>query len=325
MPVTQPTTHSAQAATTTLRVGSRGSKLALMQSNHIISELKKAHPQLTVELQTIKTVGDKIQDVAMSKIGDKGLFTSELESALASNTIDVVVHSLKDMPTAMPENMALAAINGREDPRDCVVMGPRHPSARLEDLEAGCVVGTGSVRRVAQLRRQFPHLEFADIRGNIDTRLAKLDAPDSPFDALVLATAGLRRLDLGARITHELDTVLYAVGQGALGVEVRAGDERTLELVKCLNTESVWLECMAERQLMRVLEGGCSVPIGVRSRWVEAGTLELHSIVVSPDGKQAVEARASSPVGQCEEARALGAQVAALMREQGVDAILHAI
>ncbi|KAJ2714603.1 hypothetical protein H4R19_001640 [Coemansia spiralis] len=317
-----------------VRVGSRGSKLALTQSHMVIGMLTSAHSGLATELETVKTIGDKIQDIAMSKIGDKGLFTKELESALADNMVDVVVHSLKDMQTALPGNMQLAAITEREDPRDAVVMGARNRGKRLEDLPAGSTVGTGSVRRVAQLRRLHPHLQFADIRGNIDTRLAKLDADDSPFDALVLAAAGLRRLGLGGRITHTLDSVLHAVGQGALGIEIRANDSRTARLVRCLDHRQSRLECLAERELMRVLEGGCSVPIGVRTSW-SGGALTLRAIVVSPDGARAVEAEAATPLSPHkdgaagkdgdEQACALGAQVAAIMRERGVDEILGAI
>ncbi|KAJ2806799.1 hypothetical protein H4R21_000727 [Coemansia helicoidea] len=316
-----------------VRVGSRGSKLALTQSRMVVGQLTAAHAGLETELETVKTMGDKIQDVAMSKIGDKGLFTKELETALAGGAVDVVVHSLKDMPTTLPDNMRLAAVTEREDPRDAVVMGARHRGRRLEDLAAGSTVGTGSVRRVAQLRRLHPHLRFADIRGNIDTRLAKLDAADSPFDALVLAAAGLRRLGLGARIAYTLDGVLHAVGQGALGIETRADDARTAALVRCLDHRRSRLECLAERELMRVLEGGCSVPIGVLTRW-GAGSLVLRAIVASPDGARAVEAEAAAPLadgaasdgdGDDDRARALGAQVAAIMRGRGVDEILGAI
>ncbi|KAJ1730120.1 hypothetical protein LPJ61_003187 [Coemansia biformis] len=326
--------QSVSAPAGRVRVGSRGSKLALTQSHMAIDKLTSTHAGLEVEVETVKTIGDKIQDIAMSKIGDKGLFTKELEAALAAGAVDMVVHSLKDMPTQLPDNMELAAITGREDPRDAVVMQARNHGLRLEDLPNGSTVGTGSVRRVAQLRRLYPHLQFGDIRGNIDTRLAKLDAEDSPFDALVLAAAGLRRLGLGARIAYTLDEVLYAVGQGSLGIEIRAGDSKTAALVQCLDHRQSRLECLAERELMRVLEGGCSVPIGVLSRW-SAGSLTLRAIVASPDGVRAVEAEAATPLspnddgGSCEDAdacaRALGARVAASMRKRGVDEILGAI
>ncbi|KAJ2004458.1 porphobilinogen deaminase [Coemansia thaxteri] len=324
-----------------LRVGSRDSKLALVQTNQVVAAIQRAHPTLSVTVETMKTIGDKIQDVALSKFGDKGLFTKELEVALEEGLIDLVVHSLKDMPTALPDAMALAAITEREDPRDAVVMGPRHNGVGdLAGLPDGCVVGTGSVRRVAQLRRLYPRLEFRDIRGNIDTRLAKLDADGSPYDALVLAAAGLIRIGLGSRIAQRLDDVLHAVGQGALGIEVRSGDARTARIARVIDHRDSRLACLAERQLMRALEGGCSVPIGAVADWdLEGGcrVLRLRAVVVSPDGAQAVDAcdeqdmppnGEEEPEGEGEGDRracALGARVAAAMRAKGADAILAAI
>ncbi|KAJ2808173.1 porphobilinogen deaminase [Coemansia guatemalensis] len=322
------TATTGEIGTGVLRVGSRDSKLALIQTQLVIDKLQQTYPKLTIKLETMKTIGDKIQDVAMSKIGDKGLFTKELEIALASNAVDLVVHSLKDMPTLLPDNMMLAAITAREDPRDAVVMAPRHADKRkLADLPPNSTVGTGSVRRVAQLQRQYPLLKFKDIRGNLTTRLNKLDAEDSPYDAIVLAYAGLYRQGLEARIVEKLDAVLPAVGQGAMGVEVRCDDQRTLALVSCVNDTAARLECLAERQLMRALEGGCSVPIGVKSRW-EGSQLYLHGIVAAPGGEQAVEAETSGCVdGQNSEqdAVALGARLAQLMRDRGADEILNSI
>ncbi|KAJ2394280.1 hypothetical protein GGI23_004749, partial [Coemansia sp. RSA 2559] len=285
-----PATNESTAAQ--LRVGSRGSQLALIQTNHVVAVLKQHDPALAVHVETMKTLGDKIQDVAMSKIGDKGLFTQELEAALASGAIDLVVHSLKDMPTQLPDNMELVAITEREDPRDAVIMSVQNRDVkRLDDLPAGSVIGTGSVRRVAQLRRLYPQLRFMDIRGNLNTRMAKLDADDSPYAALVLAAAGMKRLGEQDRITHMLDSVLYAVGQGALGIEARAGDAGVKQRVaQCLSHRATRLACLAERQLMRDLEGGCSVPIGVRSQWTDSERLVLQAIVAAPDGSEAVEA-----------------------------------
>ncbi|KAJ2732428.1 porphobilinogen deaminase [Coemansia sp. BCRC 34962] len=274
----------------------------------------------------MKTIGDKIQDVALNKFGDKGLFTKELELALEANHIDLVVHSLKDMPTTLPANMALAAITEREDPRDALVMSPRHTYRSLDELPPGSVVGTGSVRRVAQLRRLYPQLEFMDIRGNLNTRLAKLDAEDSPFDALVLAVAGMARLGLGHRIAQRIDPLLHAVGQGALGIEIRADDQNTRQVAMCLNHGATAMACAAERELMRVLEGGCSVPIGAVAHWDEhSSRLELKATVVSPDGQHAVEAQGQATADGEEGARALGSEVAAMMRERGADRILSAI
>ncbi|KAJ2838143.1 porphobilinogen deaminase [Coemansia sp. 'formosensis'] len=311
-----------------LRVGSRDSKLALIQTELVVAALQKAHPTLSIEIQTMKTIGDKIQDVALSKFGDKGLFTKELETALAAGLIDLVVHSLKDMPTTLPPNMALAAVTEREDARDALIMAPRHTHTSLDDLPPGSVVGTGSVRRVAQLRRLYPHLRFMDIRGNLNTRLAKLDAEDSPFDALILAVAGMTRLGMHHRITQPIDNVLHAVGQGALGIEIRADDDLTRVIAQGLDHQPSRLACAAERELMRVLEGGCSVPIGAVAHWDEpTKRLSLNAIVASPDGAQAVEASSQITTDGDEDAqaRALGAQVAAMMRERGAAQILAAI
>ncbi|KAJ2559965.1 porphobilinogen deaminase [Coemansia sp. RSA 1933] len=319
---------------TQIRIGTRGSQLALVQTNHVASLLKQNDPELSVQVETIKTLGDKIQDVAMSKIGDKGLFTQELETALSSKAIDVVVHSLKDMPTLLPDEMQLVAITEREDPRDGVIMSQKNQQIkRLEDLPSGSVVGTGSVRRVAQLRRLYPHLQFMDIRGNLDTRLGKLDAQDSPYAALVLAVSGMKRVGFAHRITYALDNVLYAVGQGALGIEARAEDVAMQgRALQCLDHRRTRLACLAERQLMRALEGGCSVPIGVRTRWIADDRLELQAIVVSPDGSQAVDAQDDAAFAAGADhaaddacATALGARVAATMRERGASAILDAI
>ncbi|KAJ2744831.1 hypothetical protein GGI20_002640 [Coemansia sp. BCRC 34301] len=308
-----------------LRVGSRDSKLALIQTELVVSAIRQAHPGLRVEISTMKTIGDKIQDVALSKFGDKGLFTKELEVALESGLIDLVVHSLKDMPTTLPPGMALAAVTEREDPRDALIPGPRlRNNCTLDDLEPGSVIGTGSVRRVAQLRRLYPRLRFMDVRGNLNTRLAKLDADDSPFDALVLAVAGMARLGLGSRISQRIDNVLHAVGQGALGIEIRDGDLRVLEIAQCLDHQITRRACLAERELMRVLEGGCSVPIGAAARWTDEG-LVLDATVVSPDGSLAASASKAAVVGSDDDARALGGAVAVLLREQGADSILAGI
>ncbi|KAI8325140.1 porphobilinogen deaminase [Martensiomyces pterosporus] len=321
----------------TLSVGSRDSRLALVQTEHVMSLIQQTHPSLKISLETMKTIGDKILDVSMNKIGDKGLFTKELELALSSNAVDLVVHSLKDMPTQLPPNMEIVAITEREDPRDAVIMSLKNQGKKLADLPAGSVIGTGSVRRVAQLKRLYPGLVFQDVRGNLNTRMAKLDAEDSQFEALILAVAGMKRLGFGARISQPIDSLLHAVGQGALGIEIRSDDEKTKKLVsECLNHRPTRLACLAERELMRLLEGGCSVPIGVRTEW-NAGELALSAIVASPDGKEAVTAEDSAVVLAAEEdgedrlneedgrAKALGAKLAAVMREKGAGKILDGI
>ncbi|KAJ2724774.1 hypothetical protein GGI07_001735 [Coemansia sp. Benny D115] len=314
-------------ASRVLRIGTRDSKLALIQTNLVVSLIKATYPTIHIELETMKTIGDKIQNIAMSKFGDKGLFTKELESALEARAINIIVHSLKDMPTQLPEGMQLMAVTQREDPRDAVIMHTKHQGKTIEDLPKDSVIGTGSVRRVAQLRRLYPHLQFKDIRGNLTTRMAKLDAPDSPFDALILAVAGMQRQDMGHRITHPLDNVLHAVGQGALGIEVLQDDHGTKELLsECLNHTASRLACLAERELMRRLEGGCSVPIGVRTRWENSGAdLVLDAVVTSPDGQDEVRAQHQRPVASDTDAEALGAQVADTMRAQGAGRILNAI
>ncbi|KAJ1719746.1 hypothetical protein LPJ53_005542 [Coemansia erecta] len=335
-----PTTPaSASSNRPLLRVGTRDSTLALVQTALVIAQIQQAHPGLSVETLTMKTIGDKIQDVAMTKFGDKGLFTKELETALAAQHIDVIVHSLKDMPTQLPANMRLLAITQREDPRDAVIMHAAHQGRRIDELPPGSIVGTGSVRRVAQLRRLYPWLEFRDIRGNLTTRLAKLDADGSPFAALILAVAGMQRQGLGHRIAHALENVMHAVGQGALGVEVRSDDARTVGLLEgCLNHRESRLACLAERELMRRLEGGCSVPIGVTTEWTQGGrALRLCAVVAAPDGSSEVRAEGELAVVDendadedrlaLEDARAhrLGADVAAAMRAKGAGAILDAI
>ncbi|KAJ1912742.1 porphobilinogen deaminase, partial [Tieghemiomyces parasiticus] len=205
----------------------------------------------------MSTQGDKIQDVALSKIGEKALFTKELEVALEDGRVDLVVHSLKDLPTTLPAGMGICAMLEREDPRDAVVLNPRHANlGTLDRLPPGSVVGTSSVRRIAQLRRQFPHLTFADVRGNLNTRLRKLDDPQGTYDALILAVAGMRRMGWADRISQILpeSTILHAVGQGALAVECRLEDTRIFQLVKPLVHQDTQLRCTAERAVMRELE-----------------------------------------------------------------------
>ncbi|KAI7823094.1 porphobilinogen deaminase [Kickxella alabastrina] len=297
-----------------LRIGTRDSKLALIQTHLVVELIQAAHPGLVIEVETMKTIGDKIQD-----FGDKGLFTKELETALEAKAINMIVHSLKDMPTHLPPNMKILAITEREDPRDAVIMHKSNQGQLLEDLPEGSVIGTGSVRRVAQLRRLYPHLRFADIRGNLTTRMAKLDAADSPFAALVLAVAGMRRQGMGARISQSLDAVLYAVGQGALGIEVLENDTDTQALLHgCLDHRATRLACLAERELMRRLEGGCSVPIGVTTAWCAADELRLCAVVE-------VRLQAQAAVASDADAERLGARLAQDMCAAGASRILAAI
>lgn len=237
------------------------------------------------------------------------------------------------MPTALPPTCALGIICEREDPRDVVVMKSSSPYARIQDLPAGSIVGTSSVRRKAQTKRHFPHLRCVDVRGNLNTRLRKLDDETETegvprYDCLILAAAGLKRIGLGHRISQYLsaeDGVLYAPGQGALGLEIRAGDERMREFLDVLAHGPTTLACCAERSLLRTLQGGCSAPVGVETAWEGEGVLVLKASVVSPDGKEMVEARAEGVVGGEEEADKLGTELAERLLEMGADEILREI
>lgn len=231
------------------------------------------------------------------------------------------------MPTVLPPSCQLGTICEREDPRDVVVMKAGSPYARIQDLPAGCVVGTSSVRRKAQTLRHFPHLKCVDVRGNLNTRLRKLDADDGGYGCLILAAAGLKRIGLGGRITQYLtaeDGVLYAPGQGALGLEVRKGDERMVGFLGVLAHEPTTLACLAERSLLKTLQGGCSAPVGVETTW-SGEVLELRASVVSPDGKEMVEADERVPVKIREEAERLGHELAERLLGLGADVILQKI
>lgn len=274
-----------------VRVGSRKSALALAQTNLIIAKLKEQHPSIEFQLVTMDTIGDKILDVALSKIGDKNLFTKELESALLVKEVDFVVHSLKDMPTSLSSEFVLACICQRIDKYDVAVFpaGKKSSEMRLEDLPKGSVVGTSAVRRVSQLQRRYPHLKFASVRGNLNTRLRKLDAENSDYDAIILAKAGLIRLGMEDRIGEDLTEDGYAVGQGALTCECRADDLATRALLSSVHDEAAALTSICERSFMRELDGGCSTPISVDARLDAADRLSLRGRVMSVDGGQVVE------------------------------------
>ncbi|ORY33578.1 porphobilinogen deaminase [Rhizoclosmatium globosum] len=288
-----------QGPTTQLVIGSRKSQLAMIQTMHVKAVLEKLHPSISFSVTGMTTTGDEVLNIALSKIGSKALFTKELEVALYDKSVDLVVHSLKDMPTQLPEGMIIGAIMEREDPRDAVVMKPDYHAKgmKLQDLPPGSVIGTSSVRRIAQLRRRFPHLEFQDVRGNLNTRLAKLDAPDGPYAALLLAHAGLVRMQWHSRISQTLDPgiIMHAVGQGALGIEIRENDTLLQGVVAALEHKETALRCIAERGFMRGLEGGCSVPLGVWTELVPIdGTasskfrLILKGSVCSVDGSREI-------------------------------------
>ncbi|MBF2026783.1 MAG: hydroxymethylbilane synthase [Oscillatoriales cyanobacterium C42_A2020_001] len=305
----------------TIRIGSRKSQLALVQTYWVKDQLQKAFPDRTFEVHTMSTQGDKILDVALAKIGDKGLFTKELEVGMLNGDIDFAVHSLKDLPTRLPEGLMLGCVTERENPADALVVHANHKDKQLDTLPAGAVIGTSSLRRLAQLRHYFPHLSFKDVRGNLNTRLAKLDAGE--YDALILAAAGLQRLDMADRIHQVIpaEISLHAVGQGALGIECRSDDGEILTLLKALEHLPTAYRCYAERAFLRELEGGCQVPIGVNTV-LEGDVLTLTGIVASLDGKQVVK---DTITGDATEAAQLGTQLAQRMRSQGAQTILDEI
>ncbi|HAJ62363.1 MAG TPA: hydroxymethylbilane synthase [Cyanobacteria bacterium UBA8543] len=307
--------------TRTIRIGSRKSQLALVQTYWVQEQLQKLFPERTFEIQTMSTHGDKILDVALSKIGDKGLFTKELELGMINNEIDFAVHSLKDLPTRLPEGLILGSVTERENPADALVVHQKHKDKQIDTLPEGAVVGTSSLRRLAQLRHHFPHLTFKDVRGNLNTRLAKLDAGE--YDAIILAVAGLERLGMSDRIHQILppEVSLHAVGQGALGIECRADDPEVLELLKALEHTPTQQRCYAERAFLRELEGGCQVPIGVNTS-LDGEQLTLTGIVASVDGQKVVKDTISGDASQAEQ---LGNQLAQRMRQQGAQEILQEI
>lgn len=305
----------------TIRIGSRKSQLALVQTYWVQEQLQKHFPDRQFEVQTMSTQGDKILDVALSKIGDKGLFTKELELGMLNNEIDLAVHSLKDLPTRLPEGLVLGCVTEREDPADALVVHEKHKDKQIDTLPAGTVIGTSSLRRLAQLRYRFPHLTFKDVRGNLNTRLGKLDAGE--YDALILAVAGLQRLGMSDRIHQVLppDVSLHAVGQGALGIECRGDDTEVLELLKALEHVPTAQRCYAERSFLRRLEGGCQVPIGVNTN-LEGDTLTLTGIVASVDGQKVVK---DVVTGEASNAENLGIELAERLRQQGAQEILDKI
>ena len=309
------------ASTPTVRIGSRKSQLALVQTYWVQEELQKNFPDIKFEVHTMSTQGDKILDVALAKIGDKGLFTKELELGMLQNETDLAVHSLKDLPTNLPEGLVLGCVTERENPADALVVHEKLKDKQLETLPEGAVIGTSSLRRLAQLRYHFPHLEFKDVRGNLNTRLAKLDAGE--YDALILAFAGLHRLGMSDRIHQVIppEVSLHAVGQGALGIECRAGDNNVLNLLNSLEHTATTQRCYAERAFLRELEGGCQVPIGVNTQ-IEGEQLTLTGLVASLDGKKLVK---DIITGTITDAEQIGIELAQKLRKQGAQEILDQI
>jgi len=297
-----------------LVIGSRGSQLALWQARHIAAQLEALGVKTRIEV--IKTAGDKITDVALARVGEisgtKGVFTKEIEEALLDGSIDLAVHSLKDLPTELPEGLTIGIVPEREDPRDALV------GKTLDELKPGDRIGTGSLRRAAQIRRLKPGVETLDIRGNVETRLRKLD--EGQFDAIILACSGLIRLGLQDRITQALDPELMApaIGQGALGIEVRIGDGVTLEALETLNHTPTHQAVGAERALLEAFGGGCQVPLGGYAR-IDGDDLHLSAAVFSTDGATLIRDQDSGPMT---EAKDLGRRLASSLKSKGADKLL---
>jgi hydroxymethylbilane synthase len=303
-------------STETLRIATRKSPLALWQAEHVRTRLQALHPGLAVELVTLSTQGDRVLDSPLAKIGGKGLFVKELEQGMLEGTADIAVHSMKDVPAELPVGLEIRVILEREDPRDAFV------SSSFTDIAAlpqGARVGTSSLRRQCQLRATRPDLEILDLRGNVGTRLGKLDAGD--YHAIVLACAGLRRLGLESRISVALadEVMLPAIAQGVIGIECRRDDERVHGLVDALNHNETAIRTRAERAMNARLAGGCQAPVAGYSEIID-GNLELRGLVGRPDGSDIIRGAITGPP---EEAAALGTELAEDLLARGADAILR--
>jgi hydroxymethylbilane synthase len=302
----------------TLRLGTRKSQLALWQAHYVRDALEHQHPGLKVELVTMTTAGDRILDRNLATVGGKGLFIKELEQGLLEKRIDIAVHSMKDVTVTLPRGLHLSVVCEREDPRDAFIS---NRYATLASLPAGARIGTSSLRRQCQLRENFPQLEIISLRGNINTRLTKLDA--GKFDAILLAVAGIKRLGMEARIRERLDpdVCLPAVGQGAICIESRENDKATDELLAPLNHRATQVCVTAERAMNARLEGGCQVPIGGYAE-LNGGELHLRGMVGEPDGSRLLRAKLQGPASQPEQ---LGAGLAEMLLNQGAKTILDKV
>lgn len=298
-----------------IRIATRKSPLALWQANFVKQNLLLAHKDLKVELIPMVTQGDIILDSPLSKIGGKGLFVKQLEQAMLSNEADIAVHSIKDIPAQFPEGLMLAAICQRDEVRDAFVA---NKYASLNDLPEGAIVGTSSLRRQCQLRSHYPHLKIKDLRGNVGTRLNKLD--EEQYDAIILASVGLKRLSLEHRITQYIDTdlILPAVGQGAIGIESRTDDKQILDIISVLDDKKSRACIQAERAMNNALQGGCQVPIAGYCR-LNNNELILQGLVGRVDGSKIIKQQIT---GYINEAESLGEKLAKQLLNQGADLIL---
>lgn len=301
-----------------LRLGSRGSRLALWQAEYIKEALALAVPELKVEIQVIKTTGDKILDVALSKIGDKGLFTKEIEKELLDGTIDMAVHSMKDLPSQIEAGLCIGAVLPRENPQDVLISQFKR---KLSDLPPGAVIGTSSLRRKAQIKHLRPDLKIVELRGNVETRIRKMQEED--MDGIVLAYAGVKRLGFESLISECLsyDLLMPAVGQGAIAVETRAGDTKVLKIVEKINHEPTRIQVEAERSFLARLEGGCQVPIAAIADF-QGQELRIQGLVASLDGQEMISL---GMTGRPSQAAELGSKLGQSLLDAGAGRILDRI
>ena len=299
-----------------LRIATRKSPLALWQAHYVSNMLQHHHPDLKIELVTMVTQGDKILDTPLAKVGGKGLFVKELETGMLEGRADIAVHSMKDVPVEFPTGLRLAVICEREDPRDAFVS---NNFATLDELPQGARLGTSSLRRQSQIAALRPDLKIIDLRGNVNTRLKKLD--EGEYDAIILAAAGLKRLEFEARITQYIDTdvCLPAIGQGAVGIECRSDDARVLNLIAPLNDNKTQIRVTAERAMNERLQGGCQVPIAGYAEF-EKGLIMMRGLVGQVDGKKIIRGDIAGPADNAEE---LGIVLAEDLLSRGADKILN--
>jgi hydroxymethylbilane synthase len=302
-------------------IGTRGSKLALWQAEWVKSEIQHLHSEIEISLIKIKTTGDMILDVPLAKIGGKGLFVKEIEEAILRHKVDMAVHSMKDVPTELPEGLHLAAICRREDPRDALITKVQSSEFRVrsyKDLPHGATVGTSSLRRLCQLRNIRPDFKIVQLRGNLDTRIRKLD--EGQFDAIIVAVAGVKRLGLAYRITEilEPEICLPAIGQGAIGIECRVNDKVINTILGDLNHQETSISVRAERALLRRLGGGCQVPIAAYAR-IKDGRVIMDGLVGSITGERVIKGHAE---GKLEDHERLGTNLAEDLLSRGAKDIL---
>lgn len=304
-----------------IRIGTRGSQLALWQTHHVQARLEQQFPGISVVIETIKTTGDKILDAPLAKIGDQGLFTKELELALLDGRIDCAVHSLKDLPTAVPNGLAITAVLEREDAHDVFIEHPKRSYRYFSDVPPGAALATGSLRRKCQLLSARPDVRIIDIRGNLNTRMRKLE--ESNWDGMILAKAGVLRLGWAENITEVLpfEIMLPAVGQGALAVEARQDDERIAEMLRTLHHEPTAIATTGERALLRRLEGGCQIPIGAFAQ-IREREFRIEAVIGSLDGKRIVR---GTGYGSTAEAERVGSELAEDLIRRGGKEILEEI